>query len=74
MRLDTEHDALVRLAADSLPSGILVVDSAGIITLANQQIEPQFGYPRAELIGQSVDILLPESRRAGACRRIANTS
>jgi formate hydrogenlyase transcriptional activator len=54
---------LFHLVAESLPGGIVVVDATGIITLANQEIERQFGYARGELIGQAVDILLPESLR-----------
>ena len=47
-----------------MPGGVLVVDAAGVIALANHQIESQFGYSCAELVGQSIDILLPESQRA----------
>jgi len=60
----TEPEALFRLVAESLPSGVLLVDSAGLIMLANQQIELQFGYTRDELIAQSIDMLLPASHRA----------
>ena len=44
--------------------GVLIVDPAGVIVLANRQIESQFGYSSGELVGQSIDILLPESSRA----------
>jgi formate hydrogenlyase transcriptional activator len=54
-------DVLERLGADSVPGGVLVVDAAGIIALASHQIGLQFGYAPDELIGQSVDVLLPES-------------
>ena len=47
-----------------MPGGVLVVDAAGVIVLANREIEVQFGYSRAELVGQSIDILLPEASRA----------
>jgi formate hydrogenlyase transcriptional activator len=52
---------VLQLASESLPHGMLVVDPDGVIVLVNQQIERQFGYCRAELIGQSPDILLPEA-------------
>ncbi len=70
MKSSTRPETLFRLVAESLPSGILVVDSEGIITLASEQIELQFGYTRGELISQSIDVLLPESLRAvqAACR------
>ncbi len=59
----TAREALFRLIADSLPDGVLVVDDAGLITLANPQAEQQFGYSRGELVGQSIDLLLPPSHR-----------
>ncbi|MBK6558167.1 MAG: PAS domain S-box protein [Comamonadaceae bacterium] len=49
-----------RAVVEAVPSAILVVDEQGLITLANQQAEAMFGYPRAELIGLAVDRLIPE--------------
>jgi PAS domain S-box-containing protein len=63
-------EGLFRLAAESLPTGILVVDAAGIIMLANQQIERLLGHPRGGLIGQSVDILLPGVLRPTLAERL----
>jgi PAS domain S-box-containing protein len=53
---------LLRVVAESLPNGVLVVDPDGAIVLVNQQIERRFDYCRNELLGQSVDVLLPEAR------------
>jgi PAS domain S-box-containing protein len=53
--------ALLRLMAESLPNGVLVVDRDRAIVLANQQIERRFGYSRSELLGQSLDLLLPDA-------------
>lgn len=41
--------------------GILVIDSNGYIQLANPCIEKTFGYARAELVGQPVEILIPRA-------------
>jgi two-component system sensor kinase FixL len=49
-----------RLAVEASPSGILLVNQAGHIVLVNSQIEELFGYGREELIGHSVEILVPE--------------
>ena len=49
-----------RAVVEAVPSAILVVDEQGLITLANQQVESMFGFPRVELIGQAVDRLIPE--------------
>ncbi len=52
---------LLRLVAESLPNGVLVVDHNRGIVLANQQIERQFDYSRNDLLGQSIDLLLPDA-------------
>jgi PAS domain S-box-containing protein len=52
-----------RLAADSLPTAMVAVNEAGQIVLVNAQTERIFGYPRAELLGQEVELLLPVSFR-----------
>jgi PAS domain S-box-containing protein len=51
------------LLAESLPDGVLVVDSTGIISFVNRQIERLFGYTRDELVGQSIDTLVPSVLR-----------
>jgi PAS domain S-box-containing protein len=50
------------LAIEASPSGVVVTDSRGTIVLVNRTLENQFGYSRAELVGQVVDLLLPELR------------
>lgn len=50
-------------AAQASPSGMLVVDAQGRIVLTNREAERIFGYTAAELIGQSVDILVPPDAR-----------
>ena len=40
-----------------------MADEAGQILLANRQVEQLFGYGRGDLLGRSVDDLLPESLR-----------
>ena len=53
-----------RLVVESSPSGLLMVDEQGTIRMVNQQIDELFGYERAELIGQSVEILVPQHMRS----------
>jgi two-component system, LuxR family, sensor kinase FixL len=53
-----------RLVVETSPSGILLVNGQGRITLVNALAERLFGYPRAELLGQTVDLLVPERWRA----------
>jgi len=52
-----------RLAVESCPSGIVMIDSAGTIVMVNGEIQRLFGYRRGELIGESIDILVPASLR-----------
>jgi formate hydrogenlyase transcriptional activator len=59
-----EEESLIRLAAEALPHGVVVVASDGSIALVNRQLERQFGYSRDELIGQPVEMLLPGAARA----------
>lgn len=48
---------------ESAPDAMVIVDKTGSIRLVNSQTEHVFGYPRAELIGQKIEILLPERYR-----------
>jgi two-component system sensor histidine kinase/response regulator len=45
------------------PDGLMVVSATGVIQLANKQSEELFGYQRTELIGQSVEMLVPDDVR-----------
>lgn len=53
----------LRAAVDSAPSGLLMVDDRGVIVLANREIERLFGYARGELVGQRVELLVPDHAR-----------
>ena len=45
------------------PDAIVVTDQTGSIVRANAQVERMFGYPRQELIGEPVEVLVPERFR-----------
>ncbi|GAC1349468.1 MAG: hypothetical protein NVSMB27_22890 [Ktedonobacteraceae bacterium] len=45
---------------DMSPDALLVVDKAGTIAMANEQIAALFGYRREELQGQQLEMLLPQ--------------
>jgi PAS domain S-box-containing protein len=53
-----------RAVFEGAPDGILVVDHRGIVRSANPMAERLFGYGREELVGQNVDILVPQAARA----------
>ena len=46
------------------PDAVVVVDQTGSIVRANAQAEAMFGYEREEIIGQCVEMLMPERFRA----------
>ncbi len=48
---------------EAAPDAIVIVDTEGRIVLVNAQAERMFGYSRNELIGQSVDMLVPRRAR-----------
>jgi len=52
------------LAVEAAPNGMVLVDANGRITLVNAQVEKLFGYAREELLGQPVEVLVPERFRA----------
>jgi PAS domain S-box-containing protein len=49
---------------DAAPDAVIVVEESGRIVLANIQTERLFGYHRDELIGEKLEILIPERFRA----------
>jgi PAS domain S-box-containing protein len=52
-----------RLAVETAPNGMMVADRVGKIILVNSEMERLFGYSREEMIGQPVEMLVPERVR-----------
>jgi PAS domain S-box-containing protein len=68
-RLEEEQ---FRLAIESNPLGIVIIDGSGIIHALNGTTERMFGWPRQELMGQPVEVLMPASQRERHARRRAD--
>jgi PAS domain S-box-containing protein len=60
---DTGADGLYQAILASAPEGILVVDPQGKIEFTNPKADVMFGYEAGTLIGQQVELLLPEKFR-----------
>lgn len=63
IELKTEREHFWRLI-EHAPDAIFMTDSEGRVILANRRAEILLGYPRQELIGASIDKLMPERFRS----------
>jgi len=65
--ISERKDAELRFRAmvDGAPNAMIMVDQQGMIALVNPQTEKLFGYGRDELLGKSVELLIPDRYRAG---------
>ena len=63
MKLESEEDDLFRLAVESSPAAMIVTGQDGAIQFANAETSRMFGYQPRELIGQTIDILVPTRLR-----------
>src|SRR5688572_10496659 len=62
---NVKHNELTfQLIVESSPNAIVLVNKEGKVAYVNNQTEKLFGYPRTELIGQTVEILIPERYRS----------
>lgn len=69
--LESERDAKLRAEVmdrfrellEAAPDAIIEIDSQGRIVLLNEVTERLFGYSKNDLLGQSIDVLVPEELR-----------
>lgn len=59
-----EAEERFALVIDDAAMAMLMIDGAGLVTMANDRAEDMFGYTRAELMGSNVDLLVPDAMRA----------
>lgn len=58
-----ESEGMFKGFLNSAPDAIVVANAAGKIVLVNVQVERLFGYTQAELLGKSIDLLVPDRFR-----------
>ncbi len=56
--------ALAAAVIEALPDALVVIDETGAIVMVNERAEFLFGYPRLELLGRQVEMLLPPNLRS----------
>ena len=58
-----ESERIFRSLVDLAPDALVMIDRDGTIVLVNSQTEKLFGYRREELLGESIELLVPERFR-----------
>ena len=58
------HERNIRALVEGTPNGIVVVDEYGVIRTVNRSAETLFGYDRSQMLGQKIELLIPQAKRA----------
>lgn len=58
---DNTSESYFRNILESAPDAMIIIDHYGKIAIVNAQAEEMFGYSREEMMGQEVELLLPEA-------------
>jgi PAS domain S-box-containing protein len=75
LSLGARGEELFRKLLDAAPDAVVVVDERGHIVLVNLQTERMFGYARGDLLGNRIEVLIPERfRQSHVGHRTAYTS
>ncbi len=64
-------DLPFRELIDAAPDGVVVCEQGGRIVLVNAEAERMFGYARDELLGLTIDVLVPRRSRAQHGQHVA---
>ena len=63
-RIEVKSERRFRELLEAAPDAIIEIDQDGRIVLLNRVTEKMFGYARAQLLGQTVELLIPEAQRS----------
>jgi PAS domain S-box-containing protein len=61
--MHTAPPDLARSALDAAPDAMVIIDASGVIRFTNRQVAVLFGYGHDEIIGEPIEVLLPERFR-----------
>jgi PAS domain S-box-containing protein len=61
--LEKAKPELFEAIVEQAPNGIIFADREGLIRVWNQGAETIFGHPAAEVLGKSLDVIIPERLR-----------
>ncbi len=59
-----DHDCPQLRLLELMPDGVALVDERGVVRFVNDILAAMTGYPREELVNQSVDLLVPIQHRS----------
>lgn len=60
-----DSEAYFRQLLESAPDAMIIIDDKGKIAIVNGQAEEMFGYKREDMLGQAIEMLLPERLHEG---------
>jgi PAS domain S-box-containing protein len=66
-----QAEQMFRDLLDSAPDAMVVVNSTGLIVLVNTQMEKLFGFTREEVLGQPIEVYVPEAARGDHASKVA---
>jgi PAS domain S-box-containing protein len=64
MNVRFQLDRFARALIDDAPDAVIYADAGGLIRFWNSAAERVFGFSEAEVLGRSLDIIIPENLRA----------
>ena len=56
-------EGIYKIVFESILEGLILVDKRGVIQLINPRTEEMFGYSEGELIGKTIEVLIPDQFR-----------
>ncbi len=60
IEVKSQHETRLRAVFDTVPDGIIAIDTRGVIERVNPATEQLFGFSAEEMLGENVSMLMPE--------------